>query len=309
MNALIGLIIVCLSVGGGYVAMGGSLITLWQPFEVVIIVGSAIGAYVIANSVQVLKDTLGAIRQLLRGARYQRRDFLDLLSTMYGVFRIAHKDGVMALDRMLDDPSSREPFSRHPNIANNLEVMGFITDYLRLISLGAERPEELESLIAEDIDTRRREYHRVSNALQRMADALPALGIVAAVLGVIKTMASIDQPPEVLGSMIGGAMVGTFLGVLLSYGCVGPLATRIRAMRDQELKYFDCIRVALMAYLDGYAPAICVEYARKVLYEELQPTFEEVEAATSGASARSRRFEEAGDAAGAARSGGAAQPA
>ena len=288
MNALIGLIIVCASVAGGYIAMGGNIMTLWQPFEVIIIVGSAIGAYIIGNSTAVLRDTLTAVGQLMRGPRYNRDDFLELLSALYGVFRIAHKDGVMALDRMLEDPGSQEPFRRHPSIVNNVEAMGFLTDYLRLISLGAERPEELEALIAEDIDTKRREYHRVSSALQRMADALPALGIVAAVLGVIKTMGSIDQPPEVLGSMIGGAMVGTFLGVLLSYGAVGPLAARIRTLRDQELKYFDCIRVALLAYLEGYAPAICAEYARKVLYQELQPTFEQVEEVTSNANRRQR---------------------
>ncbi len=283
MLVVVGAIIVLGSVLGGYVALGGHIAVLIQPFEVVIICGAAIGAFIISNPKAVLSKTISAISSTLKGSKYDKQAYLELLGLQYTLFKLGRSKGPLALEQHLENPEESAVFQAFPRIAADHHAMTFITDYLRLLTLGTDNPHELESLIDEEIETHHHEQSKISTAVQEVADGLPALGIVAAVLGVIKTMGAITEPPEVLGKLIGGALVGTFLGVLLAYGFVGPLAASLKALYDSETKYYMCIKAGLVAYLQGYAPAVCVEFARKALYSSVRPTFYEVEEATEAA--------------------------
>lgn len=280
MNILFGFILVAGSVLGGFWGMGGNLWILWQPFEMLIIVGAAIGAFIISNPNSVLKETSKGIFSLIRGKPYKKSDYLELFSLLYLVFKVG-RSNLKKLESDLDNPNDSNFFKQFPALNSHPKNVRFLADYMRLILLGSDKAHELEALIDEEIDTIEKELHRVPNALTIMSDSLPALGIVAAVLGVIKAMGAISEPPEVLGGLIGGALVGTFLGVLLSYGLVGPLAGALRARREQELAYYVSIKASLMAFLNGYAPQICVEYGRKVVSEDVRPNFEEVETTTN----------------------------
>ncbi|MEJ2119205.1 MAG: flagellar motor stator protein MotA [Alphaproteobacteria bacterium] len=283
MLVIVGAVIVLGSVLGGYVALGGHIAVLIQPFEVVIICGAAIGAFIISNPKAVLSKTMSAISSTLKGSKYDKQAYLELLGLQYTLFKLGRSKGPLALEQHLENPEESTVFQAFPRIAADHHAMTFITDYLRLLTLGTDNPHELESLIDEEIETHHHEQSKISTAVQEVADGLPALGIVAAVLGVIKTMGAITEPPEVLGKLIGGALVGTFLGVLLAYGFVGPLAASLKALYDSETKYYMCIKAGLVAYLQGYAPAVCVEFARKALYSSVRPTFYEVEEATEAA--------------------------
>jgi len=283
MLVIVGAVIVLGSVLGGYVALGGHIAVLIQPFEVVIICGAAIGAFIISNPKAVLSKTISAIASTLKGSKYDKQAYLELLGLQYTLFKLGRSKGPLALEQHLENPEESSVFQAFPRIAADHHAMTFITDYLRLLTLGTDNPHELESLIDEEIETHHHEQSKISTAVQEVADGLPALGIVAAVLGVIKTMGAITEPPEVLGKLIGGALVGTFLGVLLAYGFVGPLAASLKALYDSETKYYMCIKAGLVAYLQGYAPAVCVEFARKALYSSVRPTFYEVEEATEAA--------------------------
>lgn len=276
-----GIFIVILCTFGGYAALGGHLFVLWQPFEAVIICGAALGGYVIANPGTVLRRTGGAISQAIRGKRYNKADYLELLSLLFMLFKLAKTKGMLALEQHIENPEESNIFQQFPNVLGNERAITFLRDYLRLMSLGSEDPHTLEALMDEEIGTHHEESYQVANAIQTVADTLPALGIVAAVLGVIKTMGAITEPPEVLGRLIGGALVGTFLGVWLAYGFVGPLANCLKAMYDSENKYFQCMKAGLLAHLHGYAPAISVEFARKMLFADERPTFYEVEETTA----------------------------
>ncbi|MFM2042801.1 MAG: chemotaxis MotA protein [Pseudomonadota bacterium] len=286
MHLLLGALIVIASVLGGYAAMGGNILVLWQPFEVVIIVGAALGAYIIANPIQVIRDTGQVVQELFRGRKHRQADFLELLGLLYTLLRTARTKGMLALEKDIEAPEQSAVFQQFPGVMAHPRAIRFITDYMRLMSLGNERAHEMEALMEEELATLSKDLHRVSRGLHTVAEGLPALGIVAAVLGMIKTMGSISAPPEVLGHMIGGALVGTFLGVLLSYGFVGPLAGAAHRMRDEELRYFHCIKAGLVAHIHGSAPAVCVEHARKVLYAEVQPSFHAVEEVTTAAAGR-----------------------
>ncbi|MEE8332806.1 MAG: flagellar motor stator protein MotA [Alphaproteobacteria bacterium] len=277
MFLIIGSVVVCASVLGGYAAMGGKLGVLWQPFEAVIIVGAAIGALIIGNPKKVIIGTIKSIGHAMKGSRYGKDDYIELLSMMYQLFRTAKSKGMLALETHIENPEESELFAQFPGVHEDHHIITFICDYLRMISLGTENPYEIEALIDEEIETHHTELHQVVGAVQSMADGLPALGIVAAVLGVIKTMGSITEPPEVLGKLIGGALVGTFLGVFVAYGFVGPLASSLKITYDAEGKYYQCIKAGLLAYLAGHAPQVCVEFARKALLSDVRPTFYELE--------------------------------
>jgi chemotaxis protein MotA len=281
MLLVIGSLTVVLCVLGGYAAMGGKLYVLWQPFEVVIIVGAAIGAFIISNPKQVLARTPKAIGTVFKGSRYNKESYLELLSLLYQVFKVAKTRGLLALEQHIEKPEESSLFQQFPKFYSDHHAMVFMCDYLRLMSLGSDNPHELEALMEEEIETHHHEQLQVASAIQSMSDGMPALGIVAAVLGVIKTMGSITEPPEVLGKLIGGALVGTFLGVWISYGFLGPIASAFKAIVDAESKYFMCMKAGLLAHLHGYAPAVSVEYARKALLSDVRPTFYEVEEATA----------------------------
>jgi chemotaxis protein MotA len=272
-----GAVIVILSVVGGYVANGGEMYVLWQPFEIMIIVGAAIGSFVIANPKSVLTKTGGAMGLMVKGAKHNKDSYLELLGLMYAIFKIAKSKGMLSLEAHVENPEESDLFKTFPVFYADHHARTFLCDYLRMMVLGSDNPHEMESLMDEEIETHHSEQTQISGAIQSMSDALPALGIVAAVLGVIHTMGSITEPPEVLGKLIGGALVGTFMGVLISYGFVGPIASSLKNIYDSETKYYQCIKVGLLAYLNGYAPAVAAEFARKTLFSNVRPTFYEVE--------------------------------
>lgn len=280
MLKIIGHIGVIISTLGGYAAMGGKLMVLNQPFEFVIIFGAAFMAFLTANSTHVLKSCWKDIKSIYKKDKYNKQSYLELLSMMYLVFRTARTKGWLALEQHIENPHDSEIFKKFPGFYADHHAVTFLCDYLRLISLGAEKPHEIEALMDQEIETQREGRDHTSHALQTMADGMPALGIVAAVLGVIKTMGSITEPPEVLGRLIGGALVGTFLGVWLSYGFVAPIASAVKERNDSELKYYLCMKTCILAFLQGAAPQVAIEFGRKILMHDTQPTFLEVEEAT-----------------------------
>ena len=281
MLIIVGAIVAVLCTLGGYAAMGGHLYVLWQPFEVVIIVGTGIGAFIISNPKPVLVKVGGGVGTALKGSKVGKKEYLELLSLLYQVFRLAKTKGMLSLESHVENPRDSSLFQQFPGIYNNPKAMTFLCDYLRLMSLNAEDPHTMEALMDEEIESHEHESTAVSSAIQTLADGLPALGIVAAVLGVIKTMGSISEPPEVLGRLIGGALVGTFLGVWLSYAFVGPVASAMRQTYEADVRYYQCMKAGMLAHLHGYAPAVSVEFARKALFPHVRPDFYEVEETTS----------------------------
>ncbi len=280
MKLFIGIACVFACVLGGYAAMGGHLEVLWQPFEAVIILGAATGAFIIANPGHVLKQMPGAMGTLMKGSPYTKDSYLDLLSCLFQFFKLAKAKGNLALEAHVENPTESTIFAQFPSVAKNHHAVEFICDYVRLITLGTENPHELEALIDEELETHHQERHQLVDAMQSLADGTPALGIVAAVLGVIKTMGAISEPPEILGHLIGGALVGTFLGVFVAYGFFAPMTTSLKLTYEAEGKYFQCIKASLLAHLSGYPPAVSVEFGRKALLSDTRPTFIELEEKT-----------------------------
>ncbi|MBI3441378.1 MAG: flagellar motor stator protein MotA [Proteobacteria bacterium] len=280
MLKVIGNIGVLVCVFGGYVLNNGHLSVLWQPFEFMIIAGAACMAFLVANSKHVVKQTFSDIKSIYKKDKYGKGEYIELLSMLLTVFKTARSKGWLVMERHIENPQESEMFNRFPTFHDNHHAVTFLTDYLRLISLGADKPHEIESLMDQELDTEREERGHTYHAISNMADGLPALGIVAAVLGVIHTMGSITEPPAILGHLIGGALVGTFLGVLLSYGFVAPIAAAVKDRNDTEFKYYLCIKTCLLAFLQGAAPQVAIEFGRKILTHGTQPTFLEVEEAT-----------------------------
>jgi chemotaxis protein MotA len=279
MLVIIGSVVVIACVVGGYIANGGHLDVLWQPFELIIILGAAIGSFVTANRRPVLAATGGAVMGLLKGEKHNKEAYLELLSLMYSIFKIAKSKGALALEAHVENPDESAVFAQFPVFMSQHHAVVFLCDYLRLLTLGSDNHHEMETLMDEELETHHLENSAVASAIQTIADGLPALGIVAAVLGVIHTMGSITEPPAVLGHLIGGALVGTFMGVLLAYGFVGPIAAAVKARNEAEARYFICIKGAILAYMQGYAPSVAIEFARKAVASDVRPTFYEVESA------------------------------
>ena len=279
MMVIVGIVVVLGSVIGGYLANGGHLIVLFQPFEVMIIVGAAIGGFIIANRKPVLSGAAKAIPGLLKAEAFNKEAYLELLTLLYAIFKMAKTKGALVLEQHVEKPEESQVFSKYPTFLHDHHAVTFLCDYLRLLTLGTDNHHEMETLMDEDLETHRAEHHAIAGAIQNVADAMPALGIVAAVLGVIHTMGSITEPPAVLGELIGGALVGTFMGILLSYGFIAPLASAVKARGDAEERYFLCMKAGILAYMQGYAPSVAVEFARKALNTDVRPTFYEVEAA------------------------------
>jgi chemotaxis protein MotA len=266
---------------GSYILSGGSLEPLIEalPFEMMTIGGSAIGTFLMANSMHDVKHTLKGIGKIIKGAVFKKSDYIELLSLMYFLTRLASSKGAMALESHIEKPNESAAFQNFPKILNNHHACNIICDYFRMVGMNADDPNQIEDVLARELKKMLNEEIHGSHALQGMADALPALGIVAAVLGVIKTMAHINEPPAVLGAMIGGALVGTFLGILLAYILAGPFASRLKGVVEEEAKYFEVIRAVLVAHLQGNAPAVSVETGRKMAPTQHMPSFQELEAA------------------------------
>ena len=274
---IIGFVVVFGSVVGGYMALGGHLDVLWQPFEFVIIGGAAIGQLLIASPKKVIGGLAGSLGKILKGAKYKKDSYLELLSVLYSVFRLAKSKGDLALETHVEKPEESTIFANFPGFSSNHHAVEFLCDYLRLLTLGASTSHEVEAVMDMELETHHSEDHDVAHAMGSMGEAFPALGIVAAVLGVIHTMGSITEPPEVLGHLIGGALVGTFFGILISYGLVGPMAKSLEAVFAADSKYLECIKTGIAAHMQGYAPQVSIEFARKILTSDVRPSFAELE--------------------------------
>jgi chemotaxis protein MotA len=281
MRLIVGTIIVCVCVFGGYAAMGGYLIVLWQPWEYVIILGAAIGAFVIANQGPVLKAVPAMLGTIFKGPKYTQQCYVELLGMQYSLYKLAKQKGLLALEPHIENPSESTLFNAFPTFAANHHAVEFVCDYMRMVSLGANNVHEIDALMDEELETHHQEQERLVGAIQSLADGTPALGIVAAVLGVIKTMGSIKEPPEVLGGLIGGALVGTFFGVFVAYGFFGPMAASLKGTFEAESKYYLSLKAGLLAFISGQPPVMAAEFARKALMSDVRPTFAEVEAATA----------------------------
>ncbi|MFJ2995044.1 flagellar motor stator protein MotA [Pandoraea sp. NPDC087047] len=277
MLVVIGYIIVLASVFGGFVIGGGHLGALFQPTELLIIGGAGIGSFVVGNNSKAIKATMKALPMLFKGSKYTKELYMELMALLYVLLAKARKDGMLAIEGDVEDPASSPVFSQYPRILGEPRIMEFLTDYLRLMVSGNMNAFEIENLMDHEIETYRHEGEVPAHCLQKTGDAMPAFGIVAAVMGVVHTMASADQPPAVLGALIAQALVGTFLGILLAYGFISPLAQLIEHRINESVKLYECIKVTLLASLNGYAPALSVEFGRKVLYSTVRPSFAELE--------------------------------
>jgi chemotaxis protein MotA len=281
MFVLIGIVIVFGSVLSGYLIVGGHLSVLNQPAEFIIIFGAAFGSFMIGNPKTVISATAKSFGTLLKGSRHNKKTYLSTLCMIYQVFRLAKTKGDLALESHVEKPEESPIFSAYPDFSNDHHALEFFCDYLRLLTLGTNNANEVETIIEAEIEAHHHELHLVSGAVTNMADGTPALGIVAAVLGVIHTMGSISEPPEVLGHLIGSALVGTFAGVLMAYGLLGPIGRSLELTYDAETEFYRCLRTAILAHMQGYAPQVSVEFARKVIPPHFRPSFAEVEDAIS----------------------------
>ena len=282
MNTLGGLFFALGCVFGSYLLSGGSMGPLIEalPFELLTILGAGIGTFVMANSMNDIKHTMGGFGKMLKGAAFKKADYVELLSLLFFLVRLASTKGAMALEAHIEKPDESVAFQKFPKILKNHHVTHLISDYLRMVGMNADDPNQIEDVMARELKKSLNEELHGAHALQTLADGLPALGIVAAVLGVIKTMSHINEPPAVLGAMIGGALVGTFLGILLSYGIAAPVAGRMKGVIEEESKFFEVVRAVLVAHLHGNAPQVSVETGRKMAPNQHMPSFAELETAT-----------------------------
>jgi chemotaxis protein MotA len=271
-----GLIAVVVCVLGGYLWHGGHLMLLFQPAEFLIIVGAAIGVLLAGTPMGILHELVAQMKRLLTPAP-GRKDYTDLLVMLYQLFRVVQATGVMALEPHLDDPKQSTILSKYPKFLQRHSSMAFLADSARVIIVGGISPHDFESLMYEDLEVRHKESMAPAHTVTKIGDAMPALGIVAAVLGVIVTMQAIDGPPSEIGHKVGAALVGTFLGILLAYGFFQPIATALEHRVEEELQVEHCIKAGILAVHKGFAPAIAVEFARRVIPEEVRPSFDETE--------------------------------
>ena len=272
-----GYIIVIASVFGGFALAGGHLSSLLQPVELLMIGGAAVGAFLVGNSGKAIKATLKTLPTVLQGSRFSKAMYMDLMALLYDVLAKVRKEGLMTIESDVENPEQSPLFTKYPSILADHHILEFITDYLRLMVGGNLNAFEIENLMDNEIGTHHHEGEMPIHSVAKLGDGLPAFGIVAAVMGVVHTMASVGIPPSELGMLIANALVGTFLGILLAYGFVGPLASVLEQKLDESTKMFECVKVTLLASLNGYSPALAVEFGRKVLYSTERPSFTELE--------------------------------
>ncbi len=277
MLVLIGYLVVILSVFGGFALSGGQLAALFQPTELLIIGGAGVGAFMVGNNAKALKAVVKAIPALLRGSRYSKALYMDLMALMFLLLAKARKGGFMALEKDIEDPEASLLFSAYPRLMADKSLVTFIVDYLRLMVSGNLNAYEIEALMDVEIETCEHEHEVPAHSLNSIGDAFPAFGIVAAVMGVVNALAAADRPAAELGILIAHAMVGTFLGILLAYGFILPLASLLRQKGSEHIKMLQTIKVMLISSLNGYAPQIAVEFGRKTLYSSERPDFSELE--------------------------------
>jgi chemotaxis protein MotA len=280
MFVIVGWLIVIACVFGVFIAHGGNIGVVLHalPFELITIGGATAGAFVANNQMKVIKATMKGLGSCFKGSKYSKARYMDLMALMYDILQKARKEGLMAIENDVENPHESAIFKKYPTVGHDHHVVEFITDYLRMMVSGNLNAHEIESLMDSEIETHHHEAHSAVSALQRVAGGLPAFGIVAAVLGVVNTMGSVGQPPAVLGGMIGSALVGTFLGILLAYAFAEPLAGILEQKVEEGGKELQCIKTTLLASMQGYNPSTAIEFGRKVLYSTERPTFTELEA-------------------------------
>ncbi|MBW7886906.1 MAG: flagellar motor stator protein MotA [Bacteroidetes bacterium] len=277
MFVIIGIVVVIACVLGGFVMHEGPLAVLVQVNEFLIIGGAAIGSMLVSAPPRILKHLAGNLMSLLKGDPYTKEEYLNLLKTMFELFNIATRDGLMNIEQHIEKPESSTIFSKNPFLLKNHHALYYLTDTLKILLSGGVPAHDLEAILDADAETTLIEGSQAPGILQKMGDALPGLGIVAAVLGIIITMQAIDGPPEEVGMKVAAALVGTFLGVLMSYGFIGPLTTNLEITHQSEMRYLECIKVGVLSYAKGNAPMIVVEFARRVIFNDFRPTFRELE--------------------------------
>lgn len=282
MNVIIGAAVVLAAVLGGFVLSHGELLALWQPFELLIILGAAGGAFIIANPGSVTIGTFKQLPRLFLGSKYSKVFYMELLALFFQLFNIIRREGLIAVERHIDDPETSEVFTRFPSVTDDKHALEFICDYLRLMVIGDMTSYELENLMDIELETHHHQQSAPSQALVKVADALPGFGIVAAVLGIVITMGALGGPPEELGLHVAAALVGTFLGILLAYGFVAPTATAMENMANDEAKFYECMKVCILASINGMPPQIAVEFGRKTLVSNIRPSFYELEECVRG---------------------------
>jgi chemotaxis protein MotA len=274
---IIGYIAVLFSVFGGFAIAGGHLHSLLQPVELLMIAGAAAGAFLVGNNGKAIKATLKALPTVFKGSRYTKALYMELMAMLFEILTKARKEGLMSIEGDIEEPHDSPIFSKYPSVLSDHHLIEFMTDYLRLMVSGNMDAFQIENLMDNEIETHHHEGEVPVHVIAKAGDAMPAFGIVAAVMGVVHTMASVGIPPAELGILIGNALVGTFLGILLAYGFVGPLATLLEHKLDESTKIYQCVKVTLLASLNGYAPALSIEFGRKVLFSTERPSFLELE--------------------------------
>ena len=277
MLVIIGYIAVLFSVFGGFVIAGGHLHSLLQPVELLMIGGAATGAFLVGNNGKAIKATLKALPTVLKGSKYTKALYMELMTLLFEILSKVRKEGLMSIENDIEKPGDSAIFSKYPGVLADHHIIEFMTDYLRLMVSGNMDAFQIENLMDNEIETHHAEGEVPVHVVAKMGDAMPAFGIVAAVMGVVHTMASVGIPPAELGILIANALVGTFLGILLAYGFVGPLSSLLEHKLHESSKMFQCVKVTLLASLNGYAPALAVEFGRKVLFSTERPSFIELE--------------------------------
>lgn len=289
MTIILGLVVMLGCMLGGYVAMGGHVDVLWQPWEFVIILGTSLGTFIVANSMKVIKDTGKGFGEAFGKGPPSGREYLDVMGLLYSLMRELRSKPRNEVEKHIDMPEESSIFQKFGSVLANKELTTFICDYCRLIIIGNARTHEVEALMDEEIQTLRNDKLKAYYALSNVADGLPAIGIIAAVLGVIKAMGAITEPPEVLGHLIGAALVGTFAGIFFSYGVFAPLASKVKSGREKQMRLYIVTKQTLLAFMNGAMPQVAVEYGRKTISAHERPTIDEVEAETLGGGGDARK--------------------
>lgn len=283
MLKIAGYVVVIVSVLGGFVMSGGVVAALWHPFEIVIILGAALGAFLVANNWATVKKVFAKVPQILFGHRFNKPFYLDVLGLLYEILNKSRREGMMAIEGDIEEPHESPIFTKYPAILKDEHMAAFICDYLRIMSTGTMAPHELESLFDVEISTLTEELSEPSHAVNRVADALPGFGIVAAVLGIVVTMSILGEADNALiGEKVATALVGTFLGILAAYGFVGPFSAAMQHEATAEANTYEAIKTCLVASAQGLPPALAVEFGRKALLSEQRPSFMELESSVKG---------------------------
>jgi chemotaxis protein MotA len=279
MFVIIGIAVVLIGVIGGFVLEGGPLLVLLQYKEVMIIGGAALGSLLIGTPLPILIKLIGAVLKILKGDPYTKEQYVKLLQTQFEIFNLAKREGLINIEQHISDPAKSPIFSKNKFLVGHHHALDFFCDTMKLLLGGGIPPYDIEAMMDADIETHHTEVAVAPSLIQKLGDALPGLGIVAAVLGIVITMQAISGPPEEIGEKVAAALVGTFLGILLSYGFFQPMATNMELLNAAEARYFECIKAGVVAYAKGNAPTVVVEFSRRVIFHAVRPSFEEVEKA------------------------------